>query len=717
MNVIILRRRRRPSLRASVRVLLGLAVVLPLLAVTPTPVFAAGLRESGKTTYEFIPDQGKIKVTVELTIENRQADTKESRICTRWVYDFWLGWTLDYYTCSSTTSWYTNATSLEIEREARNVVATTSGGKASTTTIRTLGRFKSEKITFPKTWYGQKRKVTVTYDIPGGKPRSEQSIRAGKAYADFCIGGNGDDAGTVTAIVPGGFKLDLLGDPLTSTTSNGKTILTSGSLTEPELFQACIEATNDAAYNAKTISAGGQEVRVLAWPEDPEWAQEAQEVVARSLPELESLIGVPPPGRGAIIVREVTDQGLGEYVGTYDPDTRSASVSEHLDASTIAHELAHVWFNDGLFNERWLSEGYASYAEKAAGRASSTACTMPGTYPGTGQPNLKKWKWLGPRSSATDRKVVTYLYDAACWIATSTAGRIGDSGLRAVFASAVGHRIAYQGAGPGETEGWGPLTWRTWLDLVDENTPSGTSGPSAAQELLVKYGIADDEAALAARSTARSQYSALKTAADGWAMPYAVRKPMADWDFDAATTAMASARTQLATRDELTEVAQAAHLDHQVRLVFEQARTIAELEAVSQRAARLLTVGAELDRAEQAAAAPRDPLTTLGLAFGPEPATVAQAGIAHLADGDDVAASASAAVTERLLADAFTGGIVRFAGALGALVLLVVSALLVRRSRARSRRRPVAPVVVPAIAPVVDRDGATAPEEDPAASI
>ena len=40
-----------------------------------------------------------------------------------------------------------------------------------------------------------------------------------------------------------------------------------------------------------------------------------------------------------------------------------ARVSEHLELGTVAHELAHAWFNDALFEARWMSEGSASWAE------------------------------------------------------------------------------------------------------------------------------------------------------------------------------------------------------------------------------------------------------------------------------------------------------------------------------------------------------------------
>lgn len=696
-------RRRRGRWLAAVRLSSALIVMLATLSWSPSPANAAGSYETARTTYEYMPDEGMIRVTIDLTIKNEQANTRSYDTCVSWSYNYYLGWLPDYYTCSSTTSWYVDSTSLSIEKEASNIKGSSASGRIGTSSGRTYGSYKALNVTFPRIWYGQTRRLTIVYDIKSGEPRSGQATRAGLAYASFCATGNGGDSGVVSVVIPTGFEYEVRGEGLTSSTKDGKTILTSATLSEPLDFFACIEARNDAAYDSRTISAGGQEVRVLAWPEDPDWAKEAADVVTRSLPELQALIGVPPPGRGPIVVREVTTEGLGSYAGTYDPAFRSAEVSEDLDASTIVHELAHVWFNAGLFNEQWMSEGYASYAEKAAGRASWSPCTLPGPYPGTGSPDLAEWKWLGPRSSEVERKVVAYQYDAACWIATSTAGHLGDTGLRAVLNAAVERHIPYVGAVPPETEGWGPLTWRTWLDLVDENLPpSATGGIGAAEDLLVTYGIADDPAGLAARATARSEYAGLEEQAGGWGIPYAVRKPMADWDFTAATEMMATARAQLAFRTELAEVLPEAELDSQVRSLFEAATSRAEIEAVGERAAALIAIGEEVSRVRDLVAAPRDMLTTLGLAWGPEPGDVATAAVDALADGDDAAASSLLRETDALLADAPATGALRATAASAAMIILMLTAvaLVVLRNRRRA-----------ALAPAVTTSGYKAPSE------
>ena len=99
------------------------------------------------------------------------------------------------------------------------------------------------------------------------------------------------------------------------------------------------------------------------------------------------MVGVPLPGTDKIVVREVTVNELGgDYVGTFDRKESIARVSETFDAATVAHELSHAWFNTNYLSERWLAEGYASYAEKTAGEDDYEPCERPEVYTGAAEP-------------------------------------------------------------------------------------------------------------------------------------------------------------------------------------------------------------------------------------------------------------------------------------------------------------------------------------------
>ena len=50
---------------------------------------------------------------------------------------------------------------------------------------------KLARITFPYLLYGRTRTITLTYEVPGEKPRSNDSTRVGPGYASFAVYGVG----------------------------------------------------------------------------------------------------------------------------------------------------------------------------------------------------------------------------------------------------------------------------------------------------------------------------------------------------------------------------------------------------------------------------------------------------------------------------------------------------------------------------------------------
>ena len=79
-----------------------------------------------------------------------------------------------------------------------------------------------------------------------------------------------------------------------------------------------------------------------------------------------------------------------------------------------------------------MVEGYAAWAEHLAG-VSDTPCTEPGVYPGSGRVDLGVWPGLGSAPSPTDLAVAAYKEQAACYVMTSLADKIGRERMDVVL--------------------------------------------------------------------------------------------------------------------------------------------------------------------------------------------------------------------------------------------------------------------------------------------
>ncbi len=438
-------------------------------------------------------------------------------------------------------------------------------------------------------------------------------------------------------------------------------------------------------------------IEVQGWPEDPQWVQQASTAVRTALPALESLIGLPVPGSGTVAIREVTEADLGgDYAGSYDADTDVAWVSEDLDETTVAHELSHVWFNSRLFSDRWLTEGYASYAEKTAAANDYQACKRPEVYTGSGQPPaLNTWKVLGPRATADDRDAVSYQYAASCWIVTAVADAIGDARFTQVLQAASRHEIAYAGAGAPETVGSGAVDWRTWLDLVDERgmVAAGRTDLDYVQRLLADFGVPRSSSELDARSSARAQYHALAAQAGDWALPYAVRGPMAAWQFTQATSAMEAATPILDLRARLVALAPDAASVTTLQTKFESAQDASELRAAVDYAQDRLAAATTVTAAVSRARATHGAVETVGLLGTDLRAMTADAETSLAKDQVERAVAVSAEIDQAVNGASATGQL-RLGLGLGAGLLCLLGGVLVIRRRGGLRLRP-APAAEP----------------------
>ena len=651
---------------------------------------ADGMIDTATTTYELVPAKGVIKVTIDLSVTNRVPSTSRMVPCTRFEFDPWLGWYPVASTCPQTTNYYITNSYIWLENGARTVKVTADRGTVGRKVDKKSEGFTGYTLTFQAIYRGQTRKIHLTYELPGGKPRSATTLRVGRAYANFCVTANGGDSGSVRVVVPKAFEMTVWPEPMKATASGNRIVYQSGTITETSSFYRCFDGANEAGFvRSEVTSPSGRTVTIEGWPEDKAWRAAVGAEVSDAVEGLEALVGRGLPGTGPITIREVSDSELGgDYAGTFDTETAVARIGElYSQSGLVAHELSHAWFNLDAFEARWMTEGLAQWAERAT-RAAGAACSQPGAYPGKGAPDLDTWTFVGPKSTDAARALVDYQYDASCWIATALGTRMGDERMTAVVEALLDRRAAYGDEPTDRRPGTGPIDWKTFLDLVDEVglVPAGVADLEFSQDLLLDYGVAEPNE-LVGRAKARSAYHELAADLGDWQMPDAIRVPLEAWDFAetrARTTTAKEVLTQVRTADSALAGIDAA--DGPAKAVFGDATTAADLKEARDIAASQATAAADVAGALEALDEPRDVLAEIGL-MGVELQPVADEAVAAVKAADADAAAAGAAMIRDELGRAAGTGTQRVAlgvsGVLAALLLLVGGLLLVRRRRHR----------------------------------
>ena len=663
----------RPQLLLAPVLLAGyMALATPQVALA-----ANGMTETGTTTYEVIPDKSLVKVTIQVSIYNGKPSQAQS---------------------GGVTSYYWNFTDIGVEKQAGAVAVTSNAGAVYQAEKSSDRYYRYLKLTYPNVYYGQTRVVTATYTIPAA-PHAAGGFRAGKAYASLCALGNGQDVGTVSIVIPDGYTFynDAGGEMSPSTTSAGKRTYTSGSLTTPYTFWTCIDAEQEASLTHTPVTAGSGVFDIQAWPEDPKWSAGVGADITTDVPALEALTGLKMPG-GTVAILEAGDQQLGEYGGMYNSATSTAQIPETVLKDTVAHELSHIWFNHNLFADKWMSEGLAGFSEQAAGAGNFTPCAEPGVYPGTGSPNLKLWQLLNNNSTTQDDQVSTYQYGASCYIFTTLAADMGQANLKLVLKAAYADQMAYVSTTADEKLSGAslPLSSKELLDLIDERgmVPAGED-LDTAQTLLGTYGIFDS-AILDARSKARSTYHELASAAKSWKLPLAIRGPMANWEFDSAQAAMASAKQIIDSRDSMGKLIPNLSLDGTVlQKQFEAAETQTDLDNLLSLIKKEADAAARVDQATKLSNNSRSILESIGL-LGSDVQTPLTQAKADLANVKPESATTSAQRVIDSIDESKDQGLLRagsVSGILAAVLLLLALVVFLRR------RRPTVAVLGPAGSP------------------
>lgn len=659
---------------------LAAAAALVLLGVVPVALpgriaLAAdrGLVVVAQTRYEAQPENRQVHVTIDAVATSYTPNPEDG------------------------LAYYPSAT-FAVQAGATNVAASSSGQPLAVGLDASDPDFVGITVTFAEgVYFEESYPYRVTFDLPdpGGAP--DRNLRISSTIVAFPIwafGSLGEPGGSVTVILPGGFRPVVQGDQLApSTGANGEIILATTSLPDPFDFFAYLSADRPGAFSDTqlTIQVGGQAapVNVRAWQDDPDWGTAMTSLIGDGLPALQRLIGLPYDAPGTLVIEEAATSRLGDYAGIYNKLSGIIRVRYDADAYVGLHEAAHIWFNGDLFRDRWIGEAYAEFygvqAAKAIG-ATGVAFDLTDALMAN-RIALNDWGEIGGVSIGVEE----YAYAASYHLALLIFGRTDIARLQTVWRGADDSEMAYQPAnGDGTPQIAGDVNlegWQQLLDLLDERAGANFD------DLWADWVVNDaEQRQMETRATARGHYATVVAEAGTWNLPKDLRSSMGSWKFAEAEASMALAGDVLDARDEIASEAGDLHLTPPAELkqLFEQDGGLKAAKAEADLQTEVLT---DISVAGERVAEKETILESIGLLGADPPADLDAARNAYEADELDVAArDADGALATR--AGAAQAGQTRVLVAGGGVVVLtgvtVVGVRIRGRRRALAARAPAA---------------------------
>lgn len=646
---------------------LALGMLLPVGLASTSPALAAATGPTVVTTarYAVQPAQARIRVTVDATITNPIPDTRTNRYA--YSYTF--------------LAVQPGIASPSIVKGPKGAAVRITSRSASSTMLR---------LDFGTLYGGHSVAVRFAFNLANTGTAANRLVRIGANLVTFPVwayASTGASGSRAIVQFPTGYdvSVDAGSFATQSRAADGGVVLDSGSLSRPLAFFAYVSAQQPATYRDSSLQVslpdGPVALTLRAWTDDRTWAGRMGSLLTRALPLLRADIGVAWPHEGAVVVQEAVNRSAGGYAGLYDAGSETIQVAYWANPAVAIHETAHGWINGTLLADRWAVEGFTSlYAQHAstALKIASTAPALTASLQAAAFP-LNAW----PATPGSNATAEAYGQAAAYTLAGLIAKQAGPAALAKVWAAAQARIGAYQppaGASTAPETVDGPPDWRGLLDLLEAET--GTDFTPLWRTWVVRP---DEAALLDARASARSAYTALLAAADGWAVPRSVRDALRAWRFDAATTLIAEARAALSAHAALQAQSAAAGvaLPPTVRRLFEAGDLAgAGVEAQHEQAA----VEAIADAARRRDEAADDLLARAGL-LGEEPGAQLAAASAALAGGDPAAAVLDAQAAAQVWDGAHDEGRRRvlMAGALIVAVGVLTLSMLGRLWRGRRR--------------------------------
>ncbi|MEJ7748447.1 MAG: hypothetical protein WKF56_04040, partial [Candidatus Limnocylindrales bacterium] len=566
---------------------------LPGGPLAPAEVHAAkpDLTIVSTARYEVQPSEGRIRVTLDLTLKNRLKDSKTRR----------------YYFDEAFLDVMAGSSGFKLSRAGSGAARVRVVTRAKTHTLLRL-RLAN------RLYSGRTARYRLRFDLddPGGA--ATRDLRVGDSFVSFPVWAyatDGTPGSSVSVVLPKGYQARVevgdLGTPVVD--DQGRMTFRSAKLAKPLDFFAYLRADRPGAFREERIRPavddGRADLTVRAWVDDGPWAERVTGLLGRALPVLGREIGLAWPHDTPFTVEESVSRSSSGYAGLFDPGEGRVEIAYYANDFVVLHEAAHGWFNGALLADRWANEAFASYYAGLAAADLGVVAAGPGSANATdpAQIPLNAWGRLGsePPSAEDDA------YAASLALARSTAGRAGPAGLSAVWAAAQDRIGPYQPPDGSPERVSGAPDWRALLDLLEDRT-----GQDFDDLWRTWVARPSDLPLLDARAAARARYAAVMAEADGWRLPRAVRDALRAWRFEDATTVLDAAQNALRDRRTLDAAASAAGLTvpATMRLAFEDDDGFDD--TVQEARAELDTI-ARYEAALAARPPETTPLLTLGL--------------------------------------------------------------------------------------------------------
>lgn len=585
-----------------------------------------------------------------------------------------------------------------------NISASSGGARLRTVIKERAAEYTAIELSFGRPiLYRKSYRYEINFDLVDSGGAALRDIRISRSVIAFplwAFGSEGVRGSSVQVSVPAGYSPSVEGGHLASTKSaDGGTMLSSGVLGDPFAFFAYLSADRPGAFVETPLSlpvgSADAHVDVRAWKDDPAWGSRMKQLLTNGLPALHDLIGLDYAVGGPLKVEEAATSRLGEYAGIYNDVDDLITVRYDADAFVSLHEAAHIWFNQKLFDDRWIGEAWAEFyavqAGKKIGASGETFNLDPELL--AHRIALNDWGAVGVEKLGVE----DFAYAASYNLANLVARRTDIKHLQTVWQAASGHQLAYQPMHPQATADIGPITqagWQRLLDLLEERT--GRNYTDLWNEWVANP---DQRVVLELRGRARVTYELVAKEAGSWDLPRLLRLQMSSWQFPEAQTQLSIARLVLAHRAEIAT--QAQHLDLKppptLRATFEgdHGMNTADSEARAE-----LTSLDGIGQATRALAPRPTALEWVGL-LGVEPATALAAARTAFESGDLGDADAAAGRARSVRIGSVQAGrqrVIVVGGGILGLDGLAMAGLGLRRRRSRRCRVALAAAALAAAA-------------------
>ena len=497
---------------------------------------------------------------VDVTYTKTNSTTMQVRIDGRTSYSAAPGSQLVWTTCweygGYYTGWYSYSCQkrqtinyyiyprVDIQSSATNLKATVNGSsvgiqRGSKYTVSNISTQSVDLIR--RISSGQSANWTLEYEVQDSGLRSKNAVRISDPYTSLCAWGGTLDSGSVTFRIPTTFAEVSTSPEMSETTEGSYRVYSSGRINQPRKKPHCIEAVNEAAFTLTShITARGSKISVLSYPEDSLWRTQVNDSIVAVANALEDITGITLSQAGDVRVREAAAQTelFGSYAGTYDSGL--ARVSEEFDLETLAHELAHHWYGDGIA-DNWAFEGLAEYLGKEAlsqigEKIEEKPCSEGWFYSqreAKAAVQLSSWEFADLYGTKDERAAqlsrIGILYGNACALFSWTMDDIPNNARKALFKALATADLADTPAGQSQ------ISSREVIDLLIMADSLDGSPDDIQRAIDEKLGLLTQEevAGLGARRDALESYAPayLSLAAAGWQAPELIASALKSGDY------------------------------------------------------------------------------------------------------------------------------------------------------------------------------------------